>query len=175
LHLREPNGGQCAALGGSGSFDVSAGGGCTWTAVPDPTKPWITIIGPASGSGSNTVSYSVASNAGNPSVRTGTIDVHGQIYSITQFGSSCSFTINPTSISATSAGGTALVDITASGAGCAWTAAATAGPVQLGVALPASGSGSGSQMVTVPANPDAGSRVLTATIAGHVLIVNQAG
>ena len=68
--------------GGSGSFNVTAPGGCNWTAVPSDS--FVTITSGSSGSGNGTVNFSVASNSGPQ--RTATIVVGGQVFSITQGG-----------------------------------------------------------------------------------------
>ncbi|HKY41846.1 MAG TPA: PQQ-binding-like beta-propeller repeat protein [Pyrinomonadaceae bacterium] len=68
--------------GGSGSFNVTAPGGCNWTAVPSDS--FITITSGSNGGGNGTVSFSVASNGGPQ--RTATIVVGGQVFSITQGG-----------------------------------------------------------------------------------------
>lgn len=68
--------------GGTGSFNVTAPGGCNWTAVPSDS--FITITSGSNGAGNGTVSFSLASNNGPP--RTATIVVGGQVFSITQSG-----------------------------------------------------------------------------------------
>ncbi|MGA9996570.1 MAG: M36 family metallopeptidase, partial [Pyrinomonadaceae bacterium] len=78
-----PTSASYAAAGGSGTVSVTAGTGCTWTAVSNAT--FITITGGASGSGNGTVSYSVASNTGSSS-RTGTMTIAGQTFTVTQAG-----------------------------------------------------------------------------------------
>src|SRR5882672_58639 len=47
----------------SGSFTLTTGGGCPWTAVSNATS-WLTVTLPASGNGSATINYSVAANSG---------------------------------------------------------------------------------------------------------------
>ena len=77
----------------SGSFTASAATGqtvtvtaasttCTWTAVSNSS--WITVTGGATGTGSGTVTYSVADNTG--AARTGTITIGGQIFTVSQTG-----------------------------------------------------------------------------------------
>jgi hypothetical protein len=151
--------------GGSGSFGVTAGPGCAWTAASQ--APWLTLTSATSGTGSATVAFSATPNV-DVSPRTGTVGVMGQFYTVTQFGSSCSFAISPGSISAPAAGGSASVTITASNASCNWTASG------LGAA-PASGTGSGSVTVIVPVNGNGGTVQLGATIAGQPFTVSQAG
>jgi Zn-dependent metalloprotease len=78
-----PTSASYAAAGGSGSVSVTAGTGCTWSAVSNAT--FITITAGSSGSGNGTVSYSVASNTGTTS-RTGTMTIAGQTFTVTQAG-----------------------------------------------------------------------------------------
>jgi hypothetical protein len=61
---------------------VTAGAGCTWTAVSNVS--WITITAGASGSGGGTVSYSVAPYGGPPKNRTGTMTIAGLTFSVKQ-------------------------------------------------------------------------------------------
>src|ERR1051326_8067714 len=91
---------------------VTAGSGCSWTAVSSAN--WITINAGASGSGSGTVTYSVAANASNSS-RTGTITIGGQTLTITESGapSSCTYSLSSTAASFSSSGGSSSVAVTA--------------------------------------------------------------
>ena len=69
------------ASGGSGNIGVTTVGGCAWTAAASQT--WIHTT--SSGIGSGTVAYTVDANA-TTSLRTGTITVGGQAFTITQAG-----------------------------------------------------------------------------------------
>jgi hypothetical protein len=63
-------------------ISVTTGAACAWTA--SSSVPWITITGPASGTGTGNVAFNVSPNpAGNPS-RAGTITVGNSIYTVTQ-------------------------------------------------------------------------------------------
>ena len=74
------------ATGGPGSFNVTAPGGCNWTAVSNDS--FITITSGSSGSGNGTVNFSVASNIGPE--RSASIVVGGQVFTVTQNpGGSC--------------------------------------------------------------------------------------
>jgi hypothetical protein len=162
-----PPSSNASETGGAGSFDVSAGPTCAWTAVP--SEPWLTMTAGASGTGSATVSFSVAPNP-SPNQRTGTITVNGAVHTVTQFGTTCSFAISPLVVSATSVGGTATVTITASSPLCTWNASS----VDMSLSA-AAGTGSGSIDATVPANLNPAPLVLTASIAGQTFTVNQTG
>lgn len=69
--------------GGTGTVNVSGGTACTWTASSNAS--WISVTSGASGSGSGTVSFSVAANSSSAS-RTGTLNIAGQTYTVTQSG-----------------------------------------------------------------------------------------
>ncbi|HEX8493390.1 MAG TPA: S8 family serine peptidase [Pyrinomonadaceae bacterium] len=69
--------------GGSFSVNVTAPGGCSWSASSN--AGWITITSGALGSGNGTVNFQVATNPGATS-RTGTLNIAGQIFTITQAG-----------------------------------------------------------------------------------------
>jgi Zn-dependent metalloprotease len=71
------------AGGATGSVSVTAGAGCTWSAVSNAA--FITITAGASGTGSGTVTYSVAANTATTS-RTGTLTIAGQTFTVTQAG-----------------------------------------------------------------------------------------
>jgi subtilisin family serine protease len=65
----------------SGTVNVTAGAGCSWSAASnDPS--FITITSGAGGTGNGTVGYSVAANTG--LARTGTLTIAGQTFTVTQ-------------------------------------------------------------------------------------------
>jgi hypothetical protein len=66
--------------GGTGSFNVTAPAGCSWTAVTGAS--WITINSGASGTGNGTVAFTAAANPG--ASRSDTIVVAGQTFTVTQ-------------------------------------------------------------------------------------------
>ncbi|MDA2929078.1 SBBP repeat-containing protein [Acidobacteria bacterium AH-259-O06] len=69
------------AEGGTGSVRVTAPSGCNWTVVSNAS--WITITSGSSGSGNGTVTYSVAANT-STSLRTDTLTIAGQTFTVTQ-------------------------------------------------------------------------------------------
>ena len=71
------------AAGGSGSVTVTAGAGCTWTAVSG--VPWVTVTKGASGSGGETVEFTVEANA-TGAARTGAITIAGHVFTVEQAG-----------------------------------------------------------------------------------------
>jgi hypothetical protein len=74
------------ALGGGSSFTLTTGGSCTWTVGAN--APWI-ILGASSlsGTGSNTIAYTVTSNASG-TARTGIIYSGNRSVTVTQAGGS---------------------------------------------------------------------------------------
>ena len=70
-----------AAAGGAGSFSVTAGAACPWTAAS--TVPWLTVTAGSPGTGPGTVQFSVSANA-TGAARSGTITVGGAVYTVNQ-------------------------------------------------------------------------------------------
>lgn len=69
---------------GGGSFNVTAGAGCSWSSSTDqPT--WLTITSGFTGNGNGTVGFSVSANGGTGS-RIGHVTAGGQQYTVTQSG-----------------------------------------------------------------------------------------
>ena len=62
--------------------ELMALAGCRWSAFSD--SPWISIIGEASGSANGTATYAVAPFETQRQVRTGTITISGQTFSVRQ-------------------------------------------------------------------------------------------
>jgi len=77
-----PRSAPFAPGGGTGSVDVTAVNGCTWTATSN--AGWITIDSGSSGSGNGTVTYTVASNPGH--TRTGTMSIANETFTVNQTG-----------------------------------------------------------------------------------------
>jgi hypothetical protein len=71
-----------SAAGGAGSFTVTAGGSCAWTATSsDPA--WLSVTGGSPGSGNGQVTFSVSANSTGAD-RTATIAVAGLSFTLTQ-------------------------------------------------------------------------------------------
>ncbi len=68
--------------GGSGTFNVSAGSGCAWSAVSQ--ESWISITSGGSGSGNGTVRFTAARNTGKK--RSGFLTIAGQEVKVEQEG-----------------------------------------------------------------------------------------
>ena len=71
-----------AAAGGAGTaIAVTTGGTCAWTAISNAPS-WITITAGATGTGTGSVSFTVAANTG--AARTGTMTIAGRTFTVTQ-------------------------------------------------------------------------------------------
>ncbi|MBI2840141.1 MAG: IPT/TIG domain-containing protein [Acidobacteria bacterium] len=160
-----------AASGGPASVGVTTTSGCAWTAVSNAA--WIIVTGGSSGSGSGTVSYSVATNL-DASARTSTITIAGQTFTISQSGAgvTCSYLLSAASQPFVAAGGTGSVNVTAD-AGCAWSAVSN--DVWITVTSGAASSGTGSVGYSVAANSSTSARTGTITIAEQTFTVTQEG
>ncbi len=153
----------------NGTVAVTGQTGCAWTAVSNAT--WITVTGGASGSGTGTVSYSIAANPAT-SGRTGTVTIAGQTFTVTQAGVPCTFAISPTGTSVGAAATSSTVAVTAPG-GCAWSATSNASWIT--VTAGGTGSGNGTVSYSIAVNPSTTGRTGTVTIAGQTFTVTQAG
>ena len=100
--------------GGVGSFVVSAGSGCSWSA--NPATAWLHTL--SSGYGSGTVTYTVDANT-SASTRTGTITVGGQTFTVTQAGVPPVITQQPAN-QVVAVGATAYFTAGATGPSLAW-------------------------------------------------------
>ncbi|HZF39889.1 MAG TPA: BACON domain-containing carbohydrate-binding protein, partial [Blastocatellia bacterium] len=153
----------------SGSFTLTTGGGCAWTASSNATS-WLTAS-PTSGAGPATITYSIAANAGQQ--RIGAITVGGQTFTVTQAPNqaSCTFALNPSSWLYPIEGGSGSFSVT-TGAGCRWDAATTDGWIT--ITGGATGTGNGGVGFTVQAN-NGGSRTGGISVRGQVFTITQCG
>jgi hypothetical protein len=87
-------------------------------------------------------------------------------------GSTCTYSISPTSASFGASGGSGSVSVTAP-SGCSWTAGSNASWIT--ITSGSSGSGNGTVSYSVAANTSTSSRTGTMTIAGQTFTVTQAG
>ncbi|MBV6342541.1 matrixin family metalloprotease [Candidatus Magnetobacterium casense] len=71
------------AQGGSGTITVTAENGCGWIATPEVS--WLSITSGSTGSGNGTVTYSASANRASTS-RTGTINISGETFTVTEEG-----------------------------------------------------------------------------------------
>jgi hypothetical protein len=163
-----PGSASVPGTAGSGSFQVStSASNCPWTATSDAA--WLTITSGSPGTGTGTLAYSVAANP-TAAVRTGTITIAAQTFTVTQGAAPCSFTLTPTSATAGGAGGSATVGVTTA-PGCSWLA--TSESSFLNVTSGSSGTGSGTVGYSVAFNPATVTRTGTITIANQAFTVTQ--
>ncbi|MBL8175542.1 MAG: S-layer homology domain-containing protein [Bryobacterales bacterium] len=162
--LSPPNA-STGASGASGTFAVTGGAGCGWTAASGSS--WISVTSGASGSGSGTVAYTVQANTG--AARTGTITAAGLTFTINQSAGACMYSLSSSGVTIPAASHAGSVAVSA-GTGCAWTASAADNWIQ--VTAGQSGSGNGTVGYSVSAN--AGSaRSGSVVIAGQSFSVSQ--
>jgi hypothetical protein len=165
-----PTSASFPASGGTRTFIVTTASGCSWNAVSsDPS--WITFSGTTTGNGNGSFVANIAANP-NSSSRTGSVSAGGLSATLTQEGSACAYSLSLNGISISAAGRSDMVGVTAS-AGCSWTASSPVSWVT--ITSGTGGTGNGSVAFTVLANPGAGERSATLTIAGKSFTVNQAG
>jgi hypothetical protein len=148
--------------GGSGTITASAPVGCSApTASSSVAWASVTVVG-------NAVNWTVA---GNPSslARGGTLTIGGQTVTIAQAGLPCSYVLNPTSVSAGSAGGAGNIIVTPSPFDCS-AAGASSGVSWASVSI----SGNTASW-SVTANPISIGRAGTFTIGGNSVSVSQSG
>jgi hypothetical protein len=151
----------------TGSVSVTSTTGCGWAAASNST--WITLTGATSGMGNGVVPYSVAANP-STAQRIGSVTIGDDIFTVTQAGTPCTYSLSPGSQTIAAAGGPGSTSITAP-AGCAWTATSNAGWVTLQGST--SGSGNGSASFDIAPNPNATQRTGTLTIGGQTFSITQ--
>ncbi len=152
----------------TGTVAVSTPAACGWNV--STTNSW---IGLATNRFTNSaiVTFTVASNA-TGLTRVGYILIEDQVFTVTQSGVPCVYTISPTNTTRPSSSTTNIVSITAA-AGCDWSGSSSAGWITM---LPGTNSsGNGTLTYIVNSNPSSLARTGTVTIAGQKLTVVQFG
>lgn len=161
-----------AAAGGTGSFAVTTGSTCQWTAASQ--AGWVTVTAGAATTGPGSVSFSVASSA-ETSPRTTTILAGGWNFTVQQAAApapSCTYAVSPASVAVASAATSTSVTVTAA-AGCAWTSSSPVSWVT--ISSGGAGSGNGTVVLSISRNGNRSSRSATLKIAGQDVIVTQKG
>ncbi len=157
--------------GGVYNVTVSTGNDCRWAATTSTS--WITLdAATVSGVRRGAVSYSLATNT-TTQARTGTIQVLGQTFSITQAAApACSFSVSPGTLNVPASGGSTNVAVTATSS-CSWSSSASDVAAQITTGVYGSGNGT----VALMTQPNAASAVRTfkVVIAGQTVNVTQAG
>ena len=136
---------------GAGALTVTTAAECPWTA--QSSASWVVVDGSGRGTGTATISYTVARN-NDTSVRNATIDVAGRQFTVRQSGDAgaCQYSVAPVSFSPCMANGTLTVSVTTQ-TSCPWTATPAAS--WLTVTTGASGAGTGSISIAYTDNYDA--------------------
>ncbi len=170
-----PASARFAAAGGAAEVVVTASAStCTWTATSG--APWITVTGPAGGTGAGRLAYGVAAHTA-ASERSGTLTVAGSTVTVAQDGAPappppCTFSIAPTTAAYSAAGGNGEIVVTASASTCEWTAASGAG--WIGIQGPAGGTGSGRLAYSIASHTATSERSGILTVAGSPVTISQA-
>ena len=152
------------ASGGTRTITVTANPECAWTAAADVA--WISEVAPASGQGTAAVQFRAGANP-NATAREGGITVNDQRAIVRQAAQCAQSAISNGQFAA--AGGAATVTVMAP-SGCAWTASASAGWINL--TPPVSGSGDGTVSVAISQNTGV-ARSGTITVGGVDLPISQ--
>ena len=150
----------------SGSFALTASApSCPWTVVSN--TPWVSVTTATTGTGSAAVGWSASPNLG-PG-RTGTLTVAGQVFTVVQAGTTCSYALSPSGQTVAASGGPGSFSV-ATGPTCGWTASASDPWISLSGG--AAGTGPGSVSFTVAPNSGA-ARTGTVTAGGQSFLVAQ--
>lgn len=163
-----PNEATISAAGGSASFTINTQTGCDWRAISN-NESWLRHTQPT-GNGTYQLIYTVDPNTG--PARQGTISVSGQTFTVNQAGQvTCTYSINPTNVQVAATIVFTHVTVTTN-PGCSWTTVLNVPWLD----TLAGGGGVGSGQAAIIALPNPGApRTGTATIAGQVFTVSQAG
>jgi pseudomonalisin len=159
------------AAGGTGNVAVSANlANAQWTAISNVN--WIAIGKGASGSGTQTVTYTVAPNTAS-AARSGTLTIAGLIFTVNQAATaaSCSYRIALGPVTSTLKGASGSVAVSTA-SGCQWTASSTA--PWLTVSSGSTGNGNGTVSFFAATNTIATSRSAVLTVAGYAIQVTEA-
>ncbi|MEP7337208.1 MAG: proprotein convertase P-domain-containing protein [Acidobacteriota bacterium] len=151
------------ALGGTGTISVETASGCGWTAISNGSdSSFISINSGSTGSGTGTVSFTVAPTSGG--ARSGTLLVAGQAITITQSaGEGCSYALSPDGRNFPATGGTGSFNVTAAPE-CVW--AATTGDPFVNILFASAGQGSGTVNFIVLPNDQPSSRSAKINVGG---------
>jgi hypothetical protein len=154
------------SAGGADNVVVTTQSVCNWTAVSN--DGFITITSGSSGTGSGTVNFTVAANAG-ASPRIGTMTIAGKTFTVIQNGVTCAGTISPTSASYSADGGSGSVTAPAPMA-CNWTATSLDDWITITSNNNVTGPGSVNYSVAVNTGPTRTGRLV---VASQIFTVTQ--
>jgi hypothetical protein len=122
----------------------------------------------ASGTGNGSVALSIGANTALIS-RTGTVNIGGQPFTVTQAAATCTYTVTPTTLSVPALGLTSALTVGTS-AGCSWAPSGVPSWITMSTATR---TGSGQLAYTISANPTTEPRTATVTINGVAVTVTQ--
>lgn len=155
--------------GGSGTLTITASTpSCEWSVLDLPD--WITGI-PTDGVGTQTLTFSVAANAG--LARSATLNISGQLFTVSQAANPCPFTVTPLELFTTGKATSKTITVTTN-SGCTWRASSSV--TWIGVVGTNPRSGSGTVTFVIAANPDVtpgSTRVGVVVVAGQAVIITQ--
>jgi hypothetical protein len=150
----------------SPQFNVSTRLGCAWTARSN--VPWIRVSFGQSGNGNGTVGITADINR-EAVARSGSLTIAGQTISIQQAAANCTFLLNPSSATASPAGGTSVFQVNTT---CAWQVVTNVD--WIAVTSPSGGAGLGTNVVTYVVQANGGaSRTGTIQVGPVRFTVNQ--
>jgi hypothetical protein len=134
----------------------------------------VTVTGGTSGTGAGTVTFQVESNAMGVPSRSTTISVNGEAFTVNQAaGIPCVYTLNPTSLSVASSGGSGSFSVVTV-LTCPWTAISNDSWIAID-GFP-SGAGNGTVRFNYAENPPGSpARSGTISVNGQTFTLNQAG
>jgi len=162
-----PTSATVSAAGQAGTVGLTSQPGCAWTASSSDTTVATITTDPFSGQGSATIAYLVSGNTG-PSVRSATLTIAGQTFSITQ--AACGYALDSTNFTVSGAANTVMVNVSTP-ATCQWTASSSASFISIVTA--ANGTGPGSVRFSIAANPTSSLRTGNVTVAGQTVSIAQ--
>jgi len=152
------------------TYTVVAPSGCSWSATSD--QPWATILRGATSAGTGALFVQAQPN-NTGTARTANLSVGGQIVTLVQSASSCTYYLSPPSATVGAGGGSVQMTVTAP-PGCPWSVA-NSYPLTVSVVSGASGVGNG--QVTLNVGPPASTNGATynVSIAGLAFPITQSG
>jgi Putative binding domain, N-terminal/Viral BACON domain len=155
------------AAGEMTSATVTTGNTCVWSAASG--APWILVsAGSSGGTGSGTVTMTIAANSG--AQRIAAVTIAGQSFTVTQAPGSCTYTVTPATLTIPATGLSSSLSV-ATAAGCSW---AASGMPSWITATTATQSGPGLLSYAIAANTGS-VRTVTLTIGGQPVTVSQSG
>lgn len=141
--------------------------GCAWQVVN--TNDWIAITANASGTNVGSFGYTVAPNP-HSTPRNGNITVWGEVFTVYQHASPCSFSLTPSTVTTSAEAETNVVNITGI-TGCSWGVTNTNSWISF--QGPTSGVGSGTLTWVIQANAGEIGRTGVVSVAGQDFTIRQ--